>query len=98
MSDLYPDFDGPTYDPALDRDRLTKQLGRVYDALAGGEWWTLADLARAAGGSEASVSARIRDLRKPRFGGYEVERERVVAGLFRYRLVDRAEAIVNAIR
>ena len=98
MGDLFADFDGPTYDPALDRDRLTKQLGRVYDALASGEWWTLADLARAAGGSEASVSARIRDLRKPRFGGYEIERERVVAGLFRYRLVSRQEEIVNVIR
>jgi len=44
-------------------------------------------LAHWAGGSEASVSARLRDLRKAKFGAHTIERQRVSAGLFRYRMV-----------
>jgi uncharacterized membrane protein len=51
-----------------------------------GDWWTLAELARATGYPEASISARLRDLRKPKFGGYTVERQYVERGLFRYRV------------
>lgn len=87
MTSLY-DFDGATYDASLDRNRLEHQLGRVLEALAGGLWMTLGELAAAAHAPEASVSARIRDLRKPKFGGYRIERRRVPGenGLFQYRL------------
>lgn len=83
-------FDGKTYDPKFDRDRMENLLGRVWDALAGFRWWTLAELKTECGGSEAGVSARIRDLRKPRFGGHIVERRRrgdPSRGLWEYRLV-----------
>lgn len=84
-----PDFDGSTYDPAQDKDRLNGQLGRVHAALKPGAWLTLADLAAASGGSEASASARLRDLRKPKFGGHTIERRRVAgaSGLWEYRMV-----------
>jgi hypothetical protein len=90
--------DGDTYDPALDKDRLNKQLGRVYVVLAEGGWFTLAQVAlysnhlRSDGGrdSEASVSARIRDLRKDKFGGYRVDNRRVAGGLWEYRLRPRS--------
>lgn len=80
-------FDGETYDPALDEDRLASLLGRVWAAMAKGGWWTLTRLRDQCGGSEASVSARIRDLRKRRFGSHFVERRRVVGGLWEYRLL-----------
>jgi hypothetical protein len=89
-------FDGPTYDPALDEARLSRQLGRVWNALNEGGWWTLEELANVCGGSEAGVSARIRDLRKPRFGGYKIERLRgrdrkhPQGGLFFYRMVTKS--------
>jgi hypothetical protein len=70
-------FDGKTYDPALDHDRLRTQLGRVYALMIDGRWRTLYEIAgRIRHGSEAAVSARLRDLRKPRFGSYRVLRRR----------------------
>lgn len=82
-------FDGITYDRPRDGKRLSTQLRLVHGALLTGRWFTLAELAEISHGSEASVSARIRDLRKPRFGGYEIEREYVSRGLWRYRLVPK---------
>ena len=82
-------FDGESIEPELDARRLGRQLGHVLAALRLGGWWTLRELAAVAGGSEAGCSARLRDLRKARFGGYEVERRRrgdPKRGLFEYRL------------
>lgn len=83
------DFDGPAYDPAHDHGRLKKQVGRVYHAMIGGSWLTLNEIARATGDPEASVSAQLRHLRKPKFGSYVVDR-RIRGdrdrGLYEYRL------------
>jgi hypothetical protein len=82
-------FDGATFDPELDRPRLTRLLARVYAFMRDGEWRTLPEIAEACGGTEASVSARLRDLRKIRFGSYIVQRRRCAPpdrGLFVYRL------------
>lgn len=51
---------------------LVQKVGNYMDDNA---WHTLAEVADAVQGSEASVSARIRDLRKPAHGGRIVERE-----------------------
>ncbi len=80
-------FDGVTYEPALDRERLSSQLERVQDLMRDGMWRTLAEISTSCGGTEASVSARLRDLRKDRFGGHTVNRRRLVGGLFDYQLV-----------
>jgi len=79
-------FDGVTYDPALDHTRLTKQLGRVYEALRDGNWHSLAAISKGTGDPEASVSARLRDLRKHKFGNHPVEATRLTGGLWLYRL------------
>lgn len=80
-------FEGVTYDPDKDYKRLKGQLWRVFQLMSDGKWRTLAELAEEAGGSEASVSARLRDLRKPQYGERQVERQRVTGGLWQYRLV-----------
>ena len=83
------DFDGRTFDPALDGDRLTRLLSRVYACMRDGEWRSLSQIVQHCGGSEASVSARLRDLRKVRFGAYVVERRRrgrPQVGVFEYRI------------
>jgi hypothetical protein len=83
-------FDGESYDPRLDRERLTGQLERVKRFMLDRRGYaTLADIALAARCSEASASARLRDLRKPRFGAHQVDRRRVPGahGLFEYRVL-----------
>lgn len=82
-----PDFDGQTYERAKDHARLTSQLVRVYACMRDGEWRTLDEISRSIRDPAASVSARLRDLRKAKFGGYAVQRRRRTAGLFEYRLV-----------
>jgi hypothetical protein len=81
-----PAFDGETFEPARDADRLNAQLGRVLATMRDHDWHTLAELAARTTDPEASISARIRDLRKPKFGGYVVQRRYVEAGLWAYRI------------
>jgi hypothetical protein len=89
------DFDGATYERAFDHQRLTGQLLRVYAAFLMAEWWTLEEIgALTHDRNTASVSARVRDLRKAKFGGHTVERRRrgeAARGVFEYRLVRRGE-------
>lgn len=87
-------FDGMTFDEALDGPRLSRQLDRVMRLMTDGEWRTLRQIADAIAdvtgrASEAGVSARLRDLRKPKFGHHTVERRRVIGGLHEYRLTLR---------
>lgn len=82
-----PDFDGDTYDHARDSERLNAQLVRVFTVLRDHHWHTLAELARMTGDPTPSVSARLRDLRKAKFGGHVIERAYVDRGLWQYRLV-----------
>ena len=80
--------DGQTYEPALDKVRLNTQQQRIFDVMKDGEWRTLSSIASVTGDPEASISARLRDFRKHKFGGYLVERRREDGGgLHGYRLV-----------
>lgn len=80
-------FDGATYDHGRDARRLAAQHNRVLALMRDGSWRTLAAIAAHTKDPEASVSARLRDLRKARFGAYKVERRYVARGLFEYRLL-----------
>jgi hypothetical protein len=83
-------FDGETFIPELDGERLTGQLDRVWGVMKDGAWWTLEEISVVVQAPTASVSARLRDLRKERFGGWTVERRRrglASAGIFEYRVV-----------
>ena len=66
-------FDGDTYEAEYDFDRLTTQLARTFNVIADGQWRTLGEIAELTGAPEASASARLRDLRKQKFGGYTVD-------------------------
>ena len=78
---------GPAYVQALDFVRITDQQERIKDLMMSGEWRTLAEIASTTGDPEASVSAQLRHLRKPRFGGWIVEKRRRSAGTWEYRLM-----------
>ena len=55
---------GVTYDPAVDGDRLGAQMIRVLDCMLDGHWRSLRQIAAITDDPEASISARLRDVRK----------------------------------
>jgi len=80
-------FGGTTYKPE-EESRLVEQLGRVRNLLlnAKGGWVDLRGAARAGEGT-AGLTARARDLRKKKFGGFLVESKvRKGGGLHLYRI------------
>lgn len=80
-------FDGATYERERDGDRLGAQMTAVRDYMLSGDGWkTLAYIAEWTGYPEASISARLRDLRKGKFGAYNVERRYAGNGLWEYRV------------
>ena len=81
------DHDGKTYERPRDQVRLNKQTQAVFDTMKGGDWHSLSWIAEKARAPQASVSARLRDLRKEKFGGHTVNREYVAFGLWKYRLI-----------
>lgn len=92
--DIHPAtaFQGSTYQPELDFDRLSSQLQRVEHLMADGKWRSLREIATAVGGSEASISARLRDLRKPQFGCRRVNHKRIqdpTRGMWIYQVEPR---------
>lgn len=92
--DLFtPVFDGETYDHAADHGRLAAQLGRVRTLMEDGQWRTLPEIEAVTHDPQASVSARLRDLRKAKFGGLVVERRRRGPGLFEYRIAGKSQRV-----
>lgn len=83
--DAEADFDGETYERPRDHDRLFAQLNRVRGVMADHVWHTLDAIADRTGDPPASISARLRDLRKDKFGRLTIERRYVTGGLFEYR-------------
>jgi hypothetical protein len=85
-------FSGLTFSERHDSARLTGQLLKVYELMMDGKWRTLAEIQAHVGGSEAGISARLRDLRKQRFGGFTVNHRRrgePKSGLFEYQVKER---------
>lgn len=82
---LEPYFEGPQ-DEASRPTRLRNQLLEIRDYMLDGRWRTLEQIATATGHPPASVSAQLRHLRKPRFGGYTVIRRHIQNGLYEYRV------------
>lgn len=87
-------FAGEDYRPMRDDVRLTGQLMRVWDVVSSGSWYTLDQLSMLTGDPQASISAQLRHLRKPRFGAHQVEKEYRGNGLYRYRVIaNRGELV-----
>lgn len=84
-------FDGDDYTPERDDPRLTAQQRRIWQVMSDGEWHTLAGIAFITRDPEASVSAQLRHLRKPRFGGHTIDRRHLGNGLYEYRLIPHQE-------
>jgi hypothetical protein len=80
-------FDGATYVPERDNERMTGQILRIWDVMVNGEWYTLSEISTITGDPEASVSTRLRDFRKSKFGSHTVEKEHLGNGLYKYKLI-----------
>jgi len=86
-------FEGPLEDDELARHlRLGCALKAVRDLMLDHERRTLKQISTVLNGMgivcpEASVSAHLRHLRKPKHGNYVIEKEHVGNGLYAYWLV-----------
>lgn len=82
-------FNGSDYIHDRDALRLTEQIGRVFDAMKDGRPHTLTELETITGDPQASISAQLRHLRKPRFGRWIIEKEYRGDGLYAYKIAGR---------
>jgi len=85
-----PRFNGAVYDPYWDDNRLSNQIGRIFDLMMDSHWKILAEISARTADPPASISAQLRHLRKRRFGSYVVEKRHRGArdkGLFEYRVL-----------
>jgi hypothetical protein len=87
-----PLFDGRTYLPERDGKRLKSQLEAVRYVMSDGRWRTIPEIHRELSvlgfyATETSISSRIRDLRKSKFGAFEVSSQPTnQRGLWAYRI------------
>ena len=85
-----PQFSGSDYTPAFDQERLTGQIRRVFDVMKDGKWRTLREIEDVTGDGQASISAQIRNLKKPEFGGWPIDKRTRGdrrSGLWEYSLI-----------
>lgn len=93
----FPEPDGESYNPCEDGQRLRTQHEIVLEIMSDGQWRTFDQIVKQiydryeVMASPNGVSARLRDLRKPKFGEHTVDKRRVEGhqGLFEYRVVVR---------
>lgn len=89
-------FDGPDYKPEYDDARLTGQALRIFDLMKDEKWRTLQEIQEVTGDMQASISAQLRHLRKPKFGDHLVDKRARgdrSHGLFEYQLIPRERLI-----
>jgi hypothetical protein len=98
-ADSTPTFRGAAYVPSLDRARLALQVERVRVFMLRGEWRTLREIKTAledlhapAVFPESSISAQLRNLKKPGYSYRLLKRRRAGvhgpgAGIWEYRLL-----------
>ena len=88
-------FNGEAYIPMRDDVRLTGQLLRVWACMRDGVHRSLADIARLTGDPAPSISAQLRHLRKPRFGGHTVSKQYQGNGLYTYHVAPNNAHLVR---
>jgi len=69
-------FGGETFNNELDGARLKKQLNDVFVVMGDNHFRTLHEIHVITSHPIQSILARLRDLRKAKFGGYQVNRRR----------------------
>ena len=79
---------GPEYVEELDGARIHKQMDTIREFMLSHwpKWFSLAEIEKALDYPQASISAQLRHLRKPKFGSYNVEKQRRSNGTWEYRV------------
>lgn len=70
---------GPAYDENIDSDRIHSQMDTIKQYMlscGSDDYKTLPEIELATHYPQASISAQLRHLLKPQFGGYVVEKRR----------------------
>lgn len=80
---------GSTFDVDRDEGRLQAQYLRVRNLMVDGQWRTLGQISDATKDPQASVSARLRQMRS---AGYVVNRRYVSRGLWEYQAMRNPSA------
>jgi hypothetical protein len=76
-----------------DPPRLGKQLRAIQEIMSDGEWRTFKDIQFILAAEydisadTPGISARLRDFRKPQFGGHDLQKYKIAKGLWKYRVV-----------
>lgn len=83
-------FDGDDYAADKDEVRLNGQLRLIWLLMSGGGWFTVEGIVSHTGYPANSVQAQLRNLRKARYGAYDVQRRRITeSGLYEYRVGEK---------
>jgi transcription initiation factor IIE alpha subunit len=78
-------FNGSDYAP-VDNPRLAGQALDIFQLMQDGEERSLSEIEELTGYPQASISAQLRHLRKPRHGSHKVTKTNYGNGLFKYKL------------
>lgn len=76
MSQSQLTFEGSDFDQELDGERLTTQISIIFDFMKNQEFRTLREISLNTGAPEASASAQLRNLKKPKNGGHTINKRR----------------------
>lgn len=85
-----PTFHGSDYEPKHDKARLTSQIKVIFDLMKDAKFRTLGEISELTGYGESSISAQLRNLRKPQNGGHTVNKMVIGSreiGLYSYQLI-----------
>lgn len=75
-------------DPATNPVRNDTVIGRTFEVLKDGQWHTLADINNVTGDSPARIASRIRELRMPMYGNYNIDTQQVSAYVWKYKITN----------
>ena len=91
-------FDGSDIEPEMDNVRLTGQILRIWKLMKDGQYRTLPEIERATGDMTSSISAQLRNLKKPQFGSHGLEKRSRgdrQHGYWEYRIVANPQVFIE---
>lgn len=75
-------------DPEYDGELAKTNTEKTLMILRGGGWFTVQELAPLINATETATSSALRDLRKPKYGRYNIFRRRLENNISEYKLFE----------